>query len=126
MSRKANGFTLLEVLVALMILGATLVLGFRLGGDVIAGIGRDRDDVTLAHLAESVWHELSLRRLRDVEALDVDLPDGVRIEIESPGFDTWDLGDWQPPATLEAITLRLFRPNGSVIELQGVMPAAAT
>ena len=117
----ASGFTLIEILVALTILGIVLMTASQIFRGSVRGVGRAEDEARLAELAEAVWYELSLRGLRQVDRLDLRLPPGYSAELVEPTAD--EAAAIEEVATrLDHVRLRVVGPSGAPLELTGLMP----
>lgn len=124
-----RGFTLLETLVALVVLGIVLTSLFRLaGGTLVQYTGREAR-LLMAITAESA---LNAERLQPGAASDIAWPSGLTVEIErqelatETAFD--EAGDLGPPdldrslgQDLDWLTVRVADASGRHYALAGAV-----
>lgn len=85
--RREDGFTLVETLVALAILGVVLSTVFAVFGNGLRGAHRDEDRLLLALVAQNLLARSRLDYLPDDGALSGDIGDGLRWRIESEPYE---------------------------------------
>ena len=120
---RAGGFTLLEVIIALAILGIGL-------GVILPGIGlslrmrRDAsDDSRLALAAEQVLGDL-VQRTKPLEAAEEGEIGGCRWQLEPLETPAAGLGDARPHgAALTVVRLTLTAPGGPRWEMTTLLPS---
>lgn len=88
--RAASGFTLLEVLVALAILGLVIIALLEIAGTSLAALASRDRAIRLALAADAVMRTAKLDPEGEVEPEDVLLPDGMSFSV-----------DWTPLAELD-------------------------
>jgi len=86
MRRSDAGFTLLELLVALAILGLVLVTLFRLVGTSLEGTESRERRLAMATLAEAVLEAARVTGAEDAAALGLDLPPDLEVTLERGTF----------------------------------------
>jgi prepilin-type N-terminal cleavage/methylation domain-containing protein len=119
---RAGGFTLLEVIIALAILGIGL-------GVILPGIGlslrmrRDAsDDSRLALAAEQVLGDL-VQRTKPLESVEEGEIDGCRWQLEPLETSAARLGEARPHgAALTTVRLTLTAPGGPHWEMTTLLP----
>ncbi|MCB1885008.1 MAG: prepilin-type N-terminal cleavage/methylation domain-containing protein [Geminicoccaceae bacterium] len=121
----SGGFTLLEVLVALALLGIVLVVIFRIGQDGIRTAESRTREVGLALLAETVLTAARLGVADDLGAPTLPMPEGYRWRIEATDLETAGVagGDAAVDETggeLEGVVVTVEDPEGARFALGGV------
>jgi len=124
-----RGFTLLETLVALAVLGIVLTSLFRLAGSTLVQYTGREARLLMAITAESA---LNAERLQPGSASDIAWPSGLTVEIERQALATEAVadtaGDLGPPAldrsigeNLEWLTIRVGDASGRQYALAGAV-----
>ena len=121
--RGSAGFTLIEVLVAMTILGLVLATGYRIMESSTMRLFVERERMELAQYADAIWSYLRATGERDVNDLTFDLPENLDVEIAVDEFEGRELDGWRAVGSLDWIQLDLRR-GGRQFTLEGVMPAA--
>jgi len=127
-----NGFTLLETLVALAILGIVLASLFRLAGGTLVQYSGREARLLMAITAESA---LNAERLQPGGASDMDWPAGLTLEIErheiARNAFSDDPTDLQPPdldrsptQDLDWVIIRIVDESGRDYALAGAVAKA--
>lgn len=119
--RRPAGFTLIEVLVALTILGFVLSTGYRILQGSIDRLRIETHAITLAGHAEAIWYALKLEGLRTRSGLSLGLPDTIEFDVSTSPIETSEFDDWQAKGNIEWVVLSV-RYEGQEIQLEGVMP----
>lgn len=120
MSSKDRGFTLLEVLVALVILITGLAAYYvAFGGGVLARTSSERAWRT-AHAAENLVGSLGRSIALDGNTSGGDLPDGQRWTFQLEPFDPIEADGPRPPLRAHIVTLDVVSAGGrgDVLHLQ--------
>ncbi len=78
---RAKGFTLLEVLVALAVLGSVLTTVFGVFSSGLRSLSQSDDRLTLALIAESLLNRADLDLTRAESEVSGSMPDGVRWRV---------------------------------------------
>lgn len=127
-----RGFTLLETLVALAVLGIVLTSLFRLAGSTLVQYTGREARLLMAITAESA---LNAERLQPGSASEIAWPAGLTVEIErqelAPATTLDEAGDLGPPALdralgqdLEWLTIRVDDASGRRYALAGAVARA--
>lgn len=124
-----RGFTLLETLVALAVLGIVLTSLFRLAGSTLVQYTGREARLLMAITAESA---LNAERLQPGAASDIAWPSGLTVEVErqelASGAVAEETDDLGPPALdrsigqdLEWLTIRVGDASGRHYALAGAV-----
>ena len=124
-----RGFTLLETLVALAVLGIVLTSLFQLAGSTLVQCTRREARLLMAITAESA---LNAERLQPGAASDIAWPSGLTVEVErqelATGAVAEETDDLGPPALdrsigqdLEWLTIRVGDASGRHYALAGAV-----
>ena len=122
-SSKERGFTLLEVLIALVILITGLAAYYvAFGGGLLAGTSSERA-WRAAHAAENLVGLLGRSIALDGTALGGDLPDGQHWNLQSEPFDPFEADGPRPPLRAHIVTLDVAPADGrgEVLHLQTLL-----
>lgn len=128
-----KGFTLLETLVALAVLGIVLASLFRLAGSTLVQYSGREAQLLMAITAESA---LTVERLQPGGASDMDWPEGLTLEVErhelAENAFPDDPLDLQPPdldrsltRDLDWVVIRIADESGRSYALAGAVARAS-
>ena len=120
--KQSAGFTLVEVLVALSILGLVLSTAYGIASNSINRLRIEQHSTRLVQYADAIWHGMRVMRTRDANDLGIGLPAGleVRVDFQSVAGMTFD--DWEARDGLDLVTLNLSL-DGQRFELTGTLPS---
>ena len=118
MRRRDGGFSLLELLVALTILGLSMATAYRIVGDAVATTGSRERLVRLAALADAAFTDLRLQGSIEEEAISFDWPKDVSLTIEE---ETGPIAGLSGTPPLRRIRMTLEDERGGELSLEGII-----
>ncbi|MCB2010983.1 MAG: type II secretion system protein [Geminicoccaceae bacterium] len=118
MRRRDGGFSLLELLVALTILGLSMATAYRIVGDAVATTGSRERLVRLAALADAAFTDLRLQGSIEEEAISFDWPEDVSLTIEE---ETGPIAGLSGTPPLRRIRMTLEDERGGELSLEGII-----
>lgn len=121
--RDQAGFTLLETLVALAVLGVVLTTLFRLAGDTLVQYQSREARLRLALAAEAV---LTAARLGEAGVVDIEWPEDLSVTVERQGLataatDGFDLPEAAVADDLDWLSVRVVDADGRSFTLGGAV-----
>jgi prepilin-type N-terminal cleavage/methylation domain-containing protein len=122
--RRAGGFTLLETLVALAVLGTVLSAIFGVYSSSLRGLSRSDDRLTLALFAESLLERSLLGSATGLDGQSGELPDGLSWQVTREPFPGERLREGltveEPPVQRSFEELELPGSDGQTAPSDGV------
>ena len=118
MRRRDGGFSLLELLVALTILGLSMATAYRIVGDAVATTASRERLVRLAALADAAFTDLRLQGSIEEEAISFDWPEDVSLTIEE---ETGPIAGLSGTPPLRRIRMTLEDERGGELSLEGII-----
>ena len=118
MRRRDGGFSLLELLVALTILGLSMATAYRIVGDAVATTASRERLVRLAALADASFTDLRLQGSIEEEAISFDWPKDVSLTIEE---ETGPIAGLSGTPPLRRIRMTLEDERGGELSLEGII-----
>ena len=118
MRRRDGGFSLLELLVALTILGLSMATAYRIVGDAVATTASRARLVRLAALADAAFTDLRLQGSIEEEAISFDWPKDVSLTIEE---ETGPIAGLSGTPPLRRIRMTLEDERGGELSLEGII-----
>ncbi|MCB1832800.1 MAG: type II secretion system protein [Geminicoccaceae bacterium] len=118
MRRRDGGFSLLELLVALTILGLSMATAYRIVGDAVATTASRERLVRLAALADAAFTDLRLQGSIEEEAISFDWPKDVSLTIEE---ETGPIAGLSGTPPLRRIRMTLEDERGGELSLEGII-----
>ena len=115
---RSAGFSLLELLVALSILGLAMATTYRIVGDVVITTGSRERLIRLTNLADAAMNELRLMGQTSKSAISFDWPGDVELLIDETEMPEAGLN---PNAPLRSVRLSLSDKDGANFELTGIV-----
>ncbi|MCB2053523.1 MAG: prepilin-type N-terminal cleavage/methylation domain-containing protein [Geminicoccaceae bacterium] len=130
--RRAAGFTLLEVLVALAVLALVLGVSWRILGGATAAVRSREAVLRLAGFADAAWQDLRLQGRTDAASLSFDWPDDIALTItelplppitspDPDGTSTAGLSPLAEDPPLRHLRFELSDEEGYSFALDGVL-----
>ncbi|MEZ5845438.1 MAG: type II secretion system protein [Geminicoccaceae bacterium] len=118
MRRRDGGFSLLELLVALTILGLSMATAYRIVGDAVATTASRERLVRLAALADAAFTDLRLQGSIEEAAISFDWPEDVSLTIEE---ETGPIAGLSGTPPLRRIRMTLEDERGGELSLEGII-----